>query len=121
MPARLASTTYAVLAWLLGALALLHMATTWRLQTATAATRVWFFGAGLAMAEVAALNLLNRRYGRTAVGLRWTTRAFNLVMLINAVVGGIVTGASAGEMVFVLGMLGALLVLSLTAVAHRAA
>ena len=37
------SRAYAVLAWLLVALAVLHMATTWRLTTATAVTKVWFF------------------------------------------------------------------------------
>jgi hypothetical protein len=104
------SRVYAVLAWVLAAIAVLHMGTTFRLAAATAFTKVWFFGAGVAMAQTALLNLLHRAYGRTA--LAWVTRASNAVMLGLAAVGGLVTGASAAELVFMLGALGALLVLS---------
>jgi hypothetical protein len=110
---------YAVLTWLLAALGVLHMASTWRLHSATPFTRVWFFGSGLAMAQAAALNLLNRRYGRSAPGLAWTTRAVNVVILAFAVVAGVVTGASTGELVVMLGVLAALLVLSWTPTAQR--
>ena len=108
------SRLYAVLAWLLAALAALHMATTWRLASATSFTKVWFFGAGIAMAQAAALNLLHRRYGHGAVGLRWVTRASNLFMLGVSIVAGLVTGASLGELVIMLGLLAALLLLSFT-------
>lgn len=117
-PSRFASTTYAVLAWFLAALAVLHMATTWRLNAASAFTRVWFFGSGIAMAQVAAFNLLHRSYGRTAGGLRWTTRTFNLLMLAFAAVAGAVSHATVLEFVFMLGVLSGLLLLSFTAAAH---
>lgn len=119
MSSRLTSTAYAVLAWLLAALGVLHMASTWRLHSATPYTQVWFFGSGLAMAQAAALNLLHRRYGRSAPGLVWTTRAFNVIMLVFAGVAGAVTGASTAELVVILGVLAVLLGLSWTPTAHR--
>ena len=106
------SRIYALLAWLLIALAGLHMATTWRLSTATVFTRVWFFAAGIAMAEAGVMNLLNRGYGRTAPGLRWSTRGVNLVMLAFSAVAGALTGATAGEFVMILGLLGGVTLLS---------
>jgi hypothetical protein len=112
------SRAYAALAWMLAALAVLHMGTTFRLATATAFTKVWFFGAGVAMAQTALFNLLHRAYGRTA--LAWVTRASNALMLGLAAVGGLVTGASAAELVVMLGALGALLVLSFVFGATRA-
>jgi len=108
------SRLYALLAGLLAALAALHMATTWRLTSATAFTKVWFFGTGIAMAQAAALNLLHRRYGAGATGLRWVTRASNAATLGIASVAGWVTGASPGELALMLGLLAALLLLSFT-------
>jgi len=104
------SRSYAVLAWLLAALAVLHMATTFRLASASPFTKVWFFGAGVAMAQTAALNLLHRTHPGTALG--WVTRGSNIVILGLAAVGGVVTHASAAELVVMLGALAALLVLS---------
>ena len=86
-------TIYALLAWLEAGLGALHMATTFRLTKSTAFTKLWFFGAGIAMAQAAALNLLHRSYGSSAAGLRWTTRASNLMILAFATVAGLVTGA----------------------------
>lgn len=120
MSSSILARLYALLAWLLAAVSLLHMATTWRLGSAASFTRVWFFGAGIAMAEGAALNLLHRSYGRSAPGLRWSTRAFNALMLAFAGAAGLVTGASVLELVFLLGLLSGLLILSFTAAAHRA-
>ena len=106
------SRAYAVLAWLLAALSVLHMATTWRLTSATTVTKVWFFSAGVAMAQTAALNLLHRRYGRSAAALAWVTRGSNALLLAVSVAGGLATGASVGELAVVLGLLAAILVLS---------
>ena len=119
MASSLLNRLYAALAWLLAALAALHMATTWRLTSATSFTKVWFFGAGIAMAQAAALNLLHRRYGLTAVGVRWATRASNVLMLAFATVAGLVTRASIAELVVLLSALGTLLLLSFTAHAHH--
>ena len=104
------SRTYAVLAWLLAVLAVLHMATTFRLASATTSTKVWFFGAGVAMAQTAALNLLHRSYRRSA--LSWVTRGSNILMLGLATAGGLATDASVTELVVILGALATLLLLS---------
>ena len=110
---------YAALAWLIAAIAVLHMATTWQLSSATAFTKVWFFGAGVAMAQTAALNLLHRVHGRSSLSLAWVTRSSNALMLALAAVAGIVTKASTAELVVLLGTLAALLVLSFTNSALR--
>lgn len=108
-----ASRIYAVAAWLLIAIGVLHMVTTWRLNAASTFTRVWFFGAGIAMVQNGALNLLNRHYGRQALGLARVTRGGNAVLLAFATVAGVVTNATLGELALVLGVLAALLALSL--------
>jgi hypothetical protein len=105
---------YAVLAWLLAVLAVLHMATTFRFTSASASTKVWFFSAGLAMAQTAAFNLLHRKYGRSVPALGWVTRGSNALLLAVSVAGGLATGASVGELAVVLGVLVAILVLSFT-------
>lgn len=113
------SRIYAALAWLIAAIAVLHMATTWQLASATAFTKVWFFGAGVAMAQAAALNLLHRLHGRSTPSLAWVTRGCNALMLAFAAVAGVVTNASTAEMVVMLGTLAGLLVLSFTNSALR--
>ena len=60
---------YALSSTLTLALGLLHMATTFTLAS-TPSAKVWFFGAGIAIALGGVLNLLNRRYGLAAFGLR---------------------------------------------------
>jgi peptidoglycan/LPS O-acetylase OafA/YrhL len=119
MKIRFLSAVYAVLAWVLGAISVLHMATTFSLHAATPFTRVWFFGTGIAMAEMAALNLLHRLYGRTMPALRWITRAFNTIMLGFAAVAGRVTSASTPELMIMLSLLSALLFLSFASAAGR--
>jgi hypothetical protein len=66
------------------------------------------------MAQTAALNLLHRRYGADAPGLRWVTRAGNAVMLGLAGAAGWITGATAVELALMLGLLASLLALSTT-------
>lgn len=119
MSSHFVCNVYAVLAWLLAAIGVLHMATTFGLHAATPFTRIWFFGTGIAMAQCAALNLLHRTYGRSALGIRWTTRGFNIVILAFATVAGAVTGASAVELVILLGVLAAVLLLSFMSVAYK--
>lgn len=93
------------------------MATTFRLNSASAFTKLWFFGAGVAMAQTAALNLLHR--ANRGAALAWVTRGSNTVMLGLAAAGGLVTGASAAELVVMLSALATLLVLSFTDSALR--
>ena len=113
------SPAYATLAWLLAAIGVLHMATTWQLISSTPFTRVWFFGTGIAMVQAAALNLLHRSYGHSVVGLRWVTRGFNALLLGFAAVAGTATGATILELFGLLGVLAGLLVLSFATGAQR--
>lgn len=101
---------YGVLGWGIIALGILHMASTPRALTASA---VWFFSGGIAMALTGALNLLSRTYGGTASGLRWFCVATNAAMTVFALVAGSVGRASVGELVIIVGWMGATAVLSL--------
>ena len=93
------------------ALGILHMTTTARL-TASAALKLWFFGAGLAIALTGALNLLNRRYGLAAFGLRVVCIGANGIIIGFAAVAGRVTGASAVAQAVMLTVLTSALILS---------
>jgi hypothetical protein len=88
------------------------MLTTFRLSTASPAFRVWFFGSGIAMSLVGALNLLHRTYGPSAPGLRIVCRGANILLIIFAAVAGSVTGASMPEYILIMGLLGGALILS---------
>jgi hypothetical protein len=87
------------------------MATTFRLSS-SAAFKVWFFGAGMAMALAGALNLLNRKYGLDAFGLRVVCIGTNVLMICLAGIAGRVTGGSAAQQVVMLTVLTSALVLS---------
>lgn len=104
-------TLYALCATLTLALGLLHMATTFGLS-ATPVAKVWFFGAGIAIALAGVLNLLNLQYGQAAFGLRAACIAANVLMVCFAAVAGRVTGASAAEQIVMLTLLVSVLVLS---------
>lgn len=92
-------------------LGILHMATTCRLSS-SAAFKVWFFGAGMAIALTGALNLLNRRYGLAAPGLRVVCIVTNVLIIGLAGVAGRVTGASVAEQVVIMTVLVSALTLS---------
>jgi beta-lactamase regulating signal transducer with metallopeptidase domain len=109
---RMVNRLYAFVGWAIVALGGLHMLTTIRLTASTPAFRVWFFGAGLAMALAGALNLLNRAYGRSATGLRIVCRAANILLTLFAAVAGAVTGAGMAEYVLIVGLVGSALILS---------
>ena len=102
---------YAVISAAIVALSVLHMATTFRLSS-SAVFKVWFFGAGMAMGLAGVLNLLNRRYGLAAFGLRVVCIGTNVLMICLASVAGRVTGASAWEQVVMLTVLTSALILS---------
>ena len=88
------------------------MLTTFRLVTSSPTARVWFFGSGLAIALVGALNLLHRTYGDSAVGLRVVCRSANVLLLLFAVVAGTLTGASVPQQVLLLSVVGGAVILS---------
>ncbi len=102
---------YALFSAAILAIGVLHMATTFRLSSSPA-FKVWFFAAGIALALVGILNLLNRRYGLAAFGLRAVCIGANLLMVCFAAVAGTVTGASVAELVAMLTVLTSALVLS---------
>lgn len=103
---------YGVAGWGIALLGAMHMLATVRIPSDRGAYAVWFFGSGLAISLVGALNLLNRAYGSSAAGLRWVCVAGNVVMSAVAGVAGIVTGASATELAIVLGLMGGATALS---------
>lgn len=109
---RIVNRLYAFVGWAIVALGGLHMLTTIRLSASSPAFRVWFFGAGLAMAFAGALNLLNRAYGHYAAGLRVVCRAANIVLMLFAAVAGALTGAGIAEYVVIVGLVGGASLLS---------
>ena len=109
---RLVNRLYAILGWAIVGLGGLHMLATVRLVASTPAFRVWFFGAGLAIALGGALNLLHRAYGSSARGLRIVCRLANISLVGLGSVAGAVTRAGLVEYIVILGLLGGALFLS---------
>src|SRR5688572_22744127 len=109
---RVTNRLYAFLGWAIVALGGLHMLATIRLSASTPAFRIWFFGSGLAMALVGALNLLHRAYGRSAPGLRIVCWVANVFLALLGAVAGAVTKASIAEYVVIMSLLGGVLILS---------
>src|SRR5437763_8148005 len=109
---------YASTAWVIVAVGVLHMMTTFRLTTSSATARVWFFGSGLAIALVGALNLLHRSYGDSATGLRVVCRSANILLLLFAVVAATLTAASLAQRVLLLSVIGGAAILSCLPTRH---
>lgn len=103
---------YGILPWAIVALGVLHMAATWRVSSTLTASALWFFSAGIAWVLTGSLNLLNRAYGANAPGLRWFCRGTNVFMLCFTALGGVVTNASALGLTIVVGLFGAVTILS---------
>ena len=110
---QLANRLYAVLGWALVTLGSFHMLATFWLTKSTPNGRVWFFGAGIAMALSGALNLLNRTYGPSAPGLLAVCRANNVLLTLFTIAAGIITTGSNLERVLIIGLVSGTLVLSL--------
>ena len=109
---RFVNRLYAFIGWAIVALGGLHMLATFRLSASTPAFRVWFFGAGLAIALGGAFNLLRRAYGHSAPGLRVVCWIANISLAGLGAVAGAVTGASLVEYILILSLLGGALILS---------
>ena len=103
---------YAFIGWAIVALGGLHMLATLRLSASTPVFRLWFFGAGMAMALVGALNLLHRAYGHSAAGLRIVCWTANIFLTLFAVVAGALTRASIAEYILIVTFIGSALILS---------
>ena len=102
---------YALVATAILVLGTVHMATTFRLSSSPAA-KLWFFGAGIAIALSGVLNFLNRRYGLAAFGLRAACIATNLLMVCFGAIAGRVTASSGAAQAVMLTLLTSALVLS---------
>jgi hypothetical protein len=109
---RVLNRFYAVVSWGIVALGALHMITTLRLSASSATFRLWFFGSGIAMALVGALNLLHRAYGRFAFGVRVVCWAANVLLTAFAFAAGAVTHPSVAEYILIMSLVGAALLLS---------
>jgi hypothetical protein len=103
---------YGTLSWGIVLLGTVHMLATAALRAGSAAGRVWFFGAGIAMVLAGALNLLNKAYGAGAVGVRRVCIASNVLMTCFAVAAGVFTNAGPAQFIVVLGLVGGTTVLS---------
>lgn len=117
---RILSRLYAFIGWAIVALGSLHMVVTLRLSASTPAFRVWFFGSGLAMALVGALNLLHRVYGRSAAGLRVVCWIANIFLTLFAIAAGALTGASIAEYILIVSLVSGALILSFVRSAYLA-
>jgi hypothetical protein len=105
---------YAVLSWGIVVLGSVHMLATFRVFHALTGSAIWFFSGGITLALTGALNLLHRRYGHLAPGLRRVCIGTNLIMTIFGVVSGIVMHATIAGFALVLGLIGGAGALSLT-------
>ena len=103
---------YAVLAWGIIALGIVHMAATFLYFDQLTASALWFFSGGIAIVLTGALNLLHRGYGRIAPGLRAVCLMTNVLMTTFAAAVGIATRAGVGSFVVVLGLVGGATILS---------
>ena len=95
-------------------LGLLHLAAAVFSYEALTSEASWFFSGGIAIVLTGALNLLNRTYGRIAPGLRFVCIGTNACMTVFSAAAGTATGASVGEYLVILGLIGGATALSLT-------
>lgn len=115
---RILNRFYAFIGWAIVALGGLHMLATLRLSASTPVFRLWFFGSGMAMALVGALNLLHRAYGHSAAGLRIVCWTANILLTLFALAAGALTRASIAEYILIVSLVGGALILSFVRSAH---
>jgi hypothetical protein len=96
----------------LGLLGAVHVAATPQFFPALTPSALWFAAGGLWMILVAALNFLNRSYGKAAPGLRTVCVISNAVLTGFAIIQGLVGHAGIGQWSVVLSILIPMLLLS---------
>ncbi len=106
------SLVYAIAAWALAALSVVHMAVTPKYYARHGDPAIWFFAGGVLIGLIAAVNLLNRAYGRVAPGLRAVAFISNVVLLGTFVAGGLLVRPTFTQWVLVLVIMGPLCVLA---------
>jgi len=104
---------YLVLAVLIILLGLVHLAATFALFDGLTGRAIWFASGGLAIVLTGLINLLNRGYGATAPGVRWTAVGANAVMTAFAALAGVAGAASGAQMVGIVGLLAAATLVSI--------
>lgn len=95
---------YLICAILVIALGLAHTAATFVFFDTLTSRAIWFASAGLVLVLQGALNILNRAYGATARGVRWTCVGANLVMAAFTTLAGIVDRAPAAQLLVIVGL-----------------
>ncbi len=106
-------TLYLVLAALMILLGLVHLSATFALFDALTGRAVWFASGGVAIVLTGVLNLLNRAYGTTARGVRWSAIGANAVMTVFAALAGLAGAASDAQLVAIVGLMAATTLVSL--------
>jgi hypothetical protein len=99
-----AQMTYAISAWVIMLLGALHTAATFRLFHSMTESAIWFASAGVLLMLIAMLNLLSRRYGRAAAGLRRTTIVANIAGTVLSALGGAAGPATPVQIAVVVGI-----------------
>ena len=114
-------TLYLVLAILVIALGLIHLAATFALFDGLTSRAIWFASGGVAIVLTGLLNLLNRAYGAAAPGLCWSAVGANAVMTVFAALAGMAGAASGAQLVTIVGLMGAATLVSALPSARSAA
>jgi hypothetical protein len=103
---------YRILPWGIIVLGVLHMAATFRIHGCLTPAALWFFSGGLVLVFTGALNLINGGQAGEVPALRRFCQAVNVVVLCFTMLSGIVGGATAVELLIVVGLIGATTALS---------
>lgn len=88
---------------LLVGIGMLHMGATFGYYREFSAGALWFFGAGLLLALIGALNLFCRRHMVALPALRTFTFGCNVLMTVYTFCSGLATKASVPQMVVLVG------------------
>jgi hypothetical protein len=112
---------YGLLPWFLIALGAVHCAATWRFYHQLTPAALWFFNGGIVLIFTGVLNLINHASGAEVKTIRWFCRAANVVMLGFTVISGVVGKAGIGSMIALVGIMGAITVLSFMPIASERA
>lgn len=94
---------YLIVSLLLCGIGVLHMATTFRAYREFNASAIWFFGAGLLLMQIGALNLFCRRQATALPALRSFTFWCNLLVTGYIFCAGLATKATLAQMIILVG------------------
>jgi hypothetical protein len=95
---------YLLLACLIVLLGMVHISASFVLFDALTGRAIWFASGGLAIILTGVLNLLNRVYGATAQGVRWSAIGANAAMTVFAALAGVAGAASDAQLIVIVGL-----------------